>query len=104
MNATETVVPVVGMGVTYCIGSDRYPYEVVKVVNDRTLQLREMDFRRTDNNGMSESQTYDITPNPARSSITVTLRKNGRWCQKGQPMNSGGYSLGHARAYQDPSF
>ena len=99
-----TVLPEVGMGVTYSIGSDRYPYFISRVVNHRSVEIQAANYRRTDNNGFSESQTYEITPNPDAAVITITLRKDGCWYQKGQAMNSGRYWLGNARAYQDPSF
>lgn len=92
----------VGQGATYSIGSDRYPYTVVQVVSDRKIVVQRDDYRRTDTNGFSESQTYEYTPNPNAGKTVLTKRKNGRWHEQGQSMNSGGYHIGSRQAYQDP--
>jgi len=105
-NASVPVVtPVEGMGATYFVGSDRYPFHVKTVISPREVVLQSATHRRTDNNGLSESQDYEIVPNDNGRTITVTLRKNGRWIEKGQKLrNWGTYLLGSAQAYSDPSF
>lgn len=55
----EQVTPEVGMGATEVVGSDRYPYTIVKVVNPKKIVVQRDDYRRTDNNGQSELQTYE---------------------------------------------
>jgi len=97
----------VGMGATESIGSDRYPFTVIEVKKDgKELVLQADNYRRTDNNGLSELQTYEFTPNPEGSTTVVTLRKNGRYKRKGEPMYSYCYCyhIGERNAYQDPSF
>jgi len=97
--------PVVGMGATLYVGSDRYPYFISKVISPKEIEVKRANFRRTDKNGFSESQTYEITPNEAASPETFTQRKNGRWIAKGTGLRSGSTLLiGRADAYQDPSF
>ena len=83
---------------------DRYPYTVAEVVSPTRVEIQADDYKRTDSNGISESQTYEYTQNPSACRIVVTLRKNGRWHQVGQSMNSASYSFGGRSAYQDPSF
>lgn len=103
---SEQVIPEVDMGVTCGVGSDRYPYTVSEIVNDKTIKVRPDSYRRTDSNGLSEMQTYEITPNPDAPEIVLTLRINGRWVRKGETMRGSSYrwSLGHRDAYSDPSF
>ena len=104
-NASVPIVkPVVDMGATLYVGSDCYPYYVKEVISDHEVILQAAMFRRTDHNGQSESQTYDIRPDPNGKLERVTLRKNGRWIPKGQKMGCGyNYLLGRAEAYSDPS-
>jgi hypothetical protein len=59
-NATTVELPIVGMGATITYGSDHHPATVIKILsNGRRLILQEDKSIRTDNNGMSESQSYD---------------------------------------------
>jgi hypothetical protein len=94
----------VGDGATKYVGSDRYPYTVVEVLSPKKVVVQGDDFKRTDNNGMSESQTYEYTRNPFSDKITLTLRKNGRWVQQGEPLNGTGYRLGDRDCHMDPHF
>jgi len=96
--------PEVGMGVTGGAGSDCYPYTVVEVLSDKHCVIQSDSYRRTDKNGLSECQEYEITPNPNGAKIHITFRNNGRWVPRGQDKNRSGYSLGFRRAYQDPHF
>lgn len=101
----HSTVPRPGMGATQGVGSDRYPYTIVSVApNGRTLWARRCEFVRTDKNGMSESQSYDYFDDGVSPGKEYTLRKNGRWVSKGQPMSSQGLWPGHRAAYMDPSF
>jgi hypothetical protein len=94
----------VGQGVTHHIGSDRYPYTVAEVITPTRVEIQADDYKRTDSNGLSESQTYEYTQNRSACRIAITLRKNGRWHRVGESMNSASYSFGGRSAYQDPSF
>jgi hypothetical protein len=60
---------------------------------------------RTDKNGISESQRYIFMVYPNGRKMTFTLRKNGRYHEKGCPMRHG-YRLwlGRRSAYRDPCF
>ena len=104
---SEKTTPKVGMGVTQCIGSDRYPFTVIEVSeNLKTVVIQLDTYSRTDSNGLSESQEYEFSRNSDGEKITLTLRKNGCYVQKGQPMRGSGYfyRIGTRSAYRDPSF
>jgi len=95
----------VGDGATYGCGSDRYPYTVVEVRRDgRELLLQADNYKRTDSNGLSESQDYTFTPNPDGCTVVVTLRKNGAYIQKGDSIKGMRYHIGSRAAYSDPCF
>jgi len=98
-------IPVVGMGGTRTVGSDRYPFTVVRVISPTRCIIQEDTASRTDRNGLSESQEYTYAPNPAAPEVEISLRKNGRWYRKGDDISWGSaYALGMRRAYHDPSF
>ena len=105
MNKTETMTPVVGMGATEYVGSDRYPNTIVKVITPKKIIVQRDNFTRTDKNGLSESQEYVYSRNGEAYFVTVSLRKNGRWVVEGQKAKGGiGFEIGYRRAYLDPSF
>lgn len=65
--------PAVGMGATRLGWSDRHPYTVIEVLlfksgakagQVRAVCVQEDNATRTDKNGMSDSQSYEYTPNP----------------------------------------
>lgn len=87
----------VGDGCTVLMWSDRHAATVVEVVSPTKIRIQADISTRTDENGMSESQTYEFTPNPHATVVTYTLRKNGRWVVEGQPMR-GGQSIGRGRS------
>jgi hypothetical protein len=67
--------------------------------------------KRVDDNGMSESQEYEFSPNPKGMIDHFRKAKDGRWeqvcrSQKGHWRKSGGYGLrlGERLAYHDFSF
>lgn len=94
--------PEVGMGATIFHYSDRSAATVVKVsASGKTVWLTADTATRTDNNGMSESQSYTFTPNPDGVSFKASLRKNGTWKLAN---NGAGVALGRRSAYHDYSF
>ena len=99
---SETIIPVVGMGVTQGVGSDRYPFTVVEVINERRIVVQADEFVRTDHNGLSESQEYSYTPNPDARKIVLSKRKSGVWREV--RTSDGNFYPGHREAYLDPSF
>ena len=101
-STTSETIPTIGMGATISVGSDRYPATVIQVTqNGKRVVIQEDDATRTDNNGLSESQTYTFQTNPNGTIHIVTLRKDGRY------RISGGQTpvwIGSRDKYLDPSF
>lgn len=56
--------------------SDRTPYEVVEVDNDKHIFIRKLDAKRIDNWGMSDSQDYEYTSNESNPTTELKLRRN----------------------------
>lgn len=97
--------PEVGMGVTECMWSDRHAYTIVAVISDRQIVVQRDKAVRTDNNGLSESQSYSYERDPDGERKTVTKRKNGKWVTKGDALKGGtGWLIGERNEYYDPSF
>lgn len=71
-------VPTVGMGVTECSYSDRTPWEIIEVKDEKHIVVRAMGYERIDKNGMSESQEYRYFSKPDGATRHLVLR-NGRW-------------------------
>lgn len=91
--------PQVGMGCTLCWWSDRDPYTIIKVsASGKTFWMQEDNARRTDNNGMSDAQSYEYTPNPNGEVRQVRLTTRG-WKSNGQRV-----AVGHRRKFYDYSF
>lgn len=95
--------PVVGMGVTETLGSDRYPYTVVQVISAREIVVQRDAWKRI--SGTGESVLYELTPNPNGELVTLTMRSNGRWVRKGESMKRGNpWHVGRRDRYNDPHF
>lgn len=94
----------VGTGVTEMCYSDRHPYEVVEVIDDRHLMIRRMNAKRIDNNGMSECQDYEYSSNLDATPIKIFLSKTGWREQRGKKLGSTKFSVGFAEEYYDFSF
>lgn len=75
--------------------SDVNPFEVVKVISDKTIEVREMDAERDDSvklefhvGGFSahcsnqHDQKWLITSNPSNDVIRLRLSKTGAWKDK----------------------
>lgn len=94
----------VGMGATFWYWTDSYPATVISV-SETEVRIQEDHAKRVDENGMSESQTYEYSPNADGRIFVFTKRKDGNWHEKGQPMGKGvKVHLGSRRAYHDFSF
>ncbi len=94
-----------GTGATMSVGSDRYPFTVVKILSPKRVVLQADDYKRTDSNGFSESQQYDFRRDDTGAQTIVSLRKDGSWRRVGESLHGGSrYHLGHRTAYSDPSF
>jgi hypothetical protein len=101
-STTSDPYPTVGMGVTISVGSDRYPATIIQVTqNGKRIVFQYDTYKRTDDNGMSESQAYEFSPDPNGRVEIATLRKDGRYRITGgkTPVH-----VGSRDAYYDYSF
>ena len=119
--------PVVGMGATEYMWSDRHAMTVIEVHNNwkgkgyDIIVCQRDNAKRTDNNVMSESQGYEYTRNPNGKKITLQGREymhpNGvpvkvysevRWNEKTNRWNKCSYGssigFGHRSEYYDFTF
>ena len=93
------------MGVTEMCWSDRNPYEVVEVIDDRHIKVRALDWKRVDNNGMGESQDYEYFSNEDNAVITLFLTTQNRWRERiGRSLGCNSFHVGFAERYYDFSF
>ena len=67
----------VGQYCTEYLWSDRHAYEITKVINDKHFFIRRLTAIRTDNNGMSECQTYRYEHNYEACEQEIMLTKWG---------------------------
>lgn len=96
----------VGTLVTRCVGTDRYPYEVIHISDDlNTISIRQMSVEKGIDYDYYNNQVYTYFPNEREYTIQLTLRKNGKYVEIGQSMkNPTHYIFGKAQMYLDPSF
>ena len=96
--------PVVGDPATILCWSDRHAATVTKVTHFQTgaragqvrsITVRPDHAKRIDTNGMSESQTYEYTPDPSRLEQTFRVDKHG---------HTKGLAVGSREEYYDYSF
>lgn len=76
-NSAQSIEIKEGMGATEYRYSDREVYEVIKVKNQENVIIRQLDAKRTDKNGMSDSQDYEYSSNENNVVYELVLRKNG---------------------------
>lgn len=71
--------------------NDRYPYTVVEVINKRECIVQEDNcYADPDKENPMGHQNWVIEVNPHASRITITLRKDGKWREKGVPTKDSG--------------
>lgn len=107
--------PEVGMGATILCWTDRTPATIIEVIRTwKILHIVIQEDRaiRTDKNGMSESQTYDFTPNlearkqryrrsaPGKWQAVALNENTGRWVATG----GNGLRIGERDKYHDFTF
>ena len=92
----------IGTGVTEYGYSDRTPYEVIEVINQKHIIIRALDYKRIDNNGMSDAQAYEYTSNVNNIKYELVLR-NGTWF-KVYEINKENWLKGAERLVKENSF
>lgn len=102
----KPAIPEIGMGATILMFSDREPATITFIAPGGKLIGVKRDFaKRVDKNGMSESQTWEFSPNPDAVVEYYSLRKNGQWVKQGNSIKNGEVILlGHRSKYYDFSF
>lgn len=103
------------MGCTYGIGGDAYPYTVTAVWPDKEGKIKKCAVRRdnyrvvegSEQNGSAkyEYHTQGKLEYDDYTDEILTLRANGYWIPKGEPMRYWGvFWMGKRVAKRDPSF
>lgn len=98
--------PQVGMGATEIYYSDRRPFEIIEVKDARHITVRELDWKRTDSNGMSDCQDYEYFSNPENRTADLFLTKQGQWRERydGRRLGCNCFYIGEAERYHDFCF
>lgn len=100
--------PVLGMGATICLYTDRYAATVVEINRFKTgkragmvskVVVQEDNAKRADTNGMSDSQDYTYTPDPNGRRFEFNVNAKGKFLGDGFSL-----SLGNREKYHDYSF
>lgn len=87
----------VGMGASGTYWTDLTPFEVVRVVSDKTVDIRELDVKITGGDWLDPE--YELHPNSSHPVKRVRKGKYGWKTADGMKIY-----FGHARYYRDPSF
>jgi len=88
-DAQSVPAPMVGMGATILMWTDRHAATVVWVSDSgKALEIQRDHATRADSNGMSDAQSYTYAPNPEASRDRYTLRRNGKWIREGSSAKS----------------
>ena len=87
----------VGMGASGTYWTDLTPFEVVRVVSDKTVDIRELKVKITGGDWLDPE--YELLPNENNPVIRVRKTKTGWKTASGMKIY-----FGHARYYRDPSF
>lgn len=84
----ETPKFAVGDGATVCHWSDRWACTVIYVnANGTRITVQRDKATRTDDNGMSDAQSYEFSPDPDGTIRKFSLRKTGKFVQVGESPN-----------------
>ena len=95
----------VGDGATFCFFTDRHAGTVIEVRRDGKEVVVQRDHAfRTDENGMSDAQSYRYERDENGTTGVFTLRKNGHFIAKGSAMNNGTYLSAGRHEFYDYSF
>ncbi len=105
MSGSKDQKPEFGMGATVLSWTDRHAHTIVEILSDREIATIQDESKRTDSNGMSESQEYEYRPRLNGAKEYWTLRKNNAWVRKGEPLKGGQrITIGFRETYYDYSF
>lgn len=94
--------PEIGMGVTEYQFTDSRALTIVEIISPKKLIIQRDIAKRTDQNGMSEDQRWEFSPDINGEKIIITKRKDDKWYRLGD--NTNHFVLGERREYFDFSF
>jgi hypothetical protein len=105
MSGSKDSTPIVGTGCSILHWTDRTACTIIEVSeNGKTVVVQEDNAVRTDKLGMTDSQSYEYTPNPNGVKHTYTLRRNGKWVAKGESIKGTRLMIGARQHFYDYSF
>lgn len=90
----------VGMGATELCYTDRHPFTVIEIKSPCRILVQEDTAIRTDDNGMSESQTYTYERNP-NGEIRELIKTKKGWKEFKEDTR---FLIGYREEYYDYSF
>src|ERR1700675_5209954 len=102
----EITKPVVGKGATLFVGSDRYPYTVVEVVNENKCFVQADNCKVVKGSEHDGSAEYEYTSDPYAFKFVIKRNKKNpyRWYSIGGASVGNLVCVGSRRRYYDPSF
>ena len=103
--------PTVGMGATVLLWTDSHA-ATITAIEGNVIAVQEDKAKRTDSNGLSESQSYTYERNPNGHKLYFRRAANGMWHEVRRNDRTGrwnkvqghGLRIGERREYRDPSF
>lgn len=119
MNFQIRVIPEVGMKASYRMGSDSQVFtiiavnktkRVIMVQRDRVEPLHKGEDLGFEPGGFighcssQDKQRWTTFPDPEGAIKKFSLRKNGRWCEVGEPNNGPSLTVGVADEFYDYNF
>ena len=94
--------PEVGMGVTEMLWSDREPWEIVAVKDERHITVRRMKAKCKN---WFAGDWEEATPDENGSLAELFKTKKGQWRERiGRSLGCTVFVIGYAEKYEDPSF
>lgn len=98
--------PKIGMGVTEYCYSDRHPYEVIAIKDERHITVRAMGYRLPAGcEGGIGNEDWEVYSDPEGRVTNLFRKKNGRWVEKiGRSEGCNTFGLGVAQYHYDWSF
>lgn len=94
----------VGTGVTEMSYSDREPYEVVKVLDERHLMIRPLKYKVISGSVQDGSAEYEYSSDETATPIKIFKSRYGWREQIGRKLGCTKFTVGFAERYYDPSF
>lgn len=104
MSGSAMPAPEVGMGATILSWSDRHAATITAIdKKGKRIAVVEDVATRTDDNGMSDAQSYSYAPGTGNPAF-FTLRKNGAWVREGDSIKGQRILIGTRDSHHDFSF